>query len=153
MCDSSGAFALCLHAAGLYRLHASSLGYASPISAPVQVGTRGDVAVMLPLALPPVLLDTLAATTTRQVSYLVQEGFYPREAWGWGYFLDRQALDRRGGLGMAIALDDVPGIRPIGSSDVIFASGATMFLRGVACPASCWTALCCAWEGPLAMAR
>jgi hypothetical protein len=134
VCDSSGAFALRLPAAGLYRLHSRSLGYAGRISAPVQVGMRGDVAVMLPLGPSPVLLDTLTATATRQVPFLVQEGFYRREAKGWGYFLDRDARDRRGDLGMAIALDDLPGVRLIGSHDVVFLSGTTMFLRGGCMP-------------------
>ncbi len=133
-----GRFVVRAPVAGFYRLRASALGYAPATRDSLDVSSKGEITLVVRIGAQPLPLDTLTATATRLVPWLAQEGFYRRQAQGWGYFLDEKAIDSLHPFKTSDLLYGLAGIRVVCSGslacDFLTPAGRTMFLRGVCHP-------------------
>ncbi|MCH7564820.1 MAG: carboxypeptidase regulatory-like domain-containing protein [Gemmatimonadetes bacterium] len=96
--DDQGRFSVRLPAPGTYRLAVSRVGYAPARSGLFRVEPDHDVSVDVFLTVQPVSLDSLLVVTKPRVSQLERVGFYRRKRSGFGYFIEREEIERSGAI-------------------------------------------------------
>lgn len=109
---SDGTFVLHLRAPGAYQLQGERVGYITTKSGAVDVETRQTVEVILHLSAEPLTIEPLTVTGRRQpprIRALDNNGFYRREAAGFGKFLRREDIERYANQNLAQVLDRVQG--------------------------------------------
>lgn len=135
---ADGAFMFRLPGAGDYLLRVSRLGYSTKITQPIGVDSTFAASVKLWLAPNAVPLDTLTIVAERivvekQLSFLVDAGFYDRQRMGFGYFFVRAQIDTlhpRVMSDMFYGLSRVQVVcRRLGLCDLLTSSAGTMFIR------------------------
>ncbi len=111
--DSLGAFALRLPAPGTYRLRSSALGYRRGGSARVDLAGTAETKVVLRLVPDPVAIDSITVMAQHRVPWLAREGFYRRQAEGWGHFLDEQHIEAKAPFKFTDLLYGMAGIQVV----------------------------------------
>ena len=115
MTGADGSFAFHLAAVGNYQVRARRIGYASRITQPIPVDTHFASSIQVVLPPNPVPLDTLTVVAEsvaieKRVPWLADEGFYDRRRKGFGYFLDREQIEKKHPLVIADLLEGMPGV-------------------------------------------
>lgn len=99
--------------AGEHRVEVKQVGYQTQIfDLTFEPGAVRRIDAEMPVA--PIALERVEATARRQVPKLSEVGFYQRERFGLGKFMDRNELRRRGahdGSGMQSILRGIPGLQ------------------------------------------
>jgi hypothetical protein len=111
--DVSGSFTFRLSGFGEYRVRAVRIGFAGRVTEPITVDSLFAYTVQLALRPNPVPLDTLRVvaekvTVEKLVPWLVENGFYNRRRWGFGYFLTRKEIERKIPVTMGDVLQGIP---------------------------------------------
>ncbi|HKP75728.1 MAG TPA: TonB-dependent receptor [Longimicrobiaceae bacterium] len=110
---ADGTFTLELRAAGTFRLRGEREGYQASTSQPVPVAVRESVTVELRVSPQPLQIDPLRVTARVQPPkdpVLERNGFYDREAGGFGKFVRREDMDLHPEFNLAHTLARVPGV-------------------------------------------
>ncbi len=114
--DEDGRFFIRAPAAGSYWLRARRIGYASSMTDSFALETGQDTVTELRLLPSPILLDPLEAVGERsRVPRLVREGFYKRQAKGFGYFRTPE---------------DLEALRPVFLEDLFWGMGSVQMRGG-----------------------
>lgn len=109
--DTMGGFRL-RAISGMWTLRVQALGYESVVTPPMMLGEKEHLSVVVlmsakPLALAPL---TVVGRSNRALSQL--EAFYDRKKKNaFGYYLDQDAIEKRGGFDITDVLRSVPGLR------------------------------------------
>lgn len=90
--DSAGWFALQAPAAGRYRVFADRLGYAGVVSDTLEVEAGRRTEVVIRMVPKPVELEAIEVTAERRYMKLEEKGFYRRQAFAPGHFIDAQQI-------------------------------------------------------------
>lgn len=90
--DSTGWFALQAPRDGRYRLFADRLGYAEVVSDTLDVAAGRSTQVLIRMIPKPVELEAIEVTAERRYVKLEEKGFYRRQAFAPGYFIDAQQI-------------------------------------------------------------
>ncbi len=93
--DSTGAFALRLPAPGTFRLRTSALGYRRAGESQITLSPGDETTRELRLVPDPLPVDSITVMAQHRVPWLAREGFYRRQADGWGHFLDEKAIEAK----------------------------------------------------------
>jgi hypothetical protein len=111
--DDAGNFAIRLEGSGTYRLRAERLGYRASVSDTVSVANREAVEVTLRVSPEELALEALTVTRRREpprLRALDVQGFYAREAAGFGKFMRREDFADRGTTDMVHLLTREPSL-------------------------------------------
>jgi hypothetical protein len=137
--DSRGWFTLRAPAPGMYRIHASRIGYREGISQPVDLVASGTVAVELRIATDAVELEPVTVRGRPRSDRLSERGFYERrEMFGpdglkSGYFLEEEDIARGNPFRITdIFQSRIPGVRVTGDGGVVMRLGCqpAIFVNG-----------------------
>jgi hypothetical protein len=110
---ADGTFSITLRVPGTFQLRGERTGYAVSLSRQVEVAARETVTVALRLSSQATAIDPLTVTARAAPPHkraLELNGFYEREASGFGRFLRREDIDRVGSTNMVNVLAAVPGV-------------------------------------------
>ena len=105
----------------------------------MELGGSGDTRVVLRLVPDPVPIDSITVMAQHRVPWLAREGFYRREAEGWGRFLDEKQIEAKAPTRFTDLLYGMRGVQVVCGRmgptlcDVQMA-GSTMFLLKPICP-------------------
>jgi len=130
--SADGRFTFHLPTAANNTLRASAFGYAT-VREPVAVSSAFELTVLVQTAPNPVRLDPYTVVGEKQVPFLAEVGFYHRQRMGFGHFVTRADIDRRGSLVMSDLLRGLLGVRVTCSPppcDVEMRAARTTFTRG-----------------------
>jgi Carboxypeptidase regulatory-like domain/TonB-dependent Receptor Plug Domain len=121
---------------GEYQARFLLPGYRSVLTTPFKLaeGQTTDISPRL-ARLAALGLDTVVVYGQPVPHYL--EDFYRRRRWGWGHFLTRADIERRGALVMSDVLRGLGGVHLACGGrgcDVLMTAANTMFIRGVCRP-------------------
>ncbi len=92
--DRSGTFRLPVPSPGGYRVFVYGMGYAEEVSPILTVLDREGTEITLLLRPDPVALDSLEVVTEARTRQLELAGFYKRKDMGFGYFIEREEIER-----------------------------------------------------------
>ena len=112
--DADGAFVLQLRAPGTYSIQGARTGYGTAVSQTVTLAAGETLEVELRLSVQPLAVEPLTVTARREpprVRALEMNGFYRREALGFGKFLRREDVAPNRTMSVAQALSRVQGAR------------------------------------------
>jgi hypothetical protein len=106
-----GVFAIRAPADGEYRIHFTRPGFRSVSGGPYELRAK-DVALdaLVVMHRAPEELPGLDVEVEGVYPRLVTSGFYERRQKGFGYFLDRDQIERRGQVRMSDLLDPIPNV-------------------------------------------
>lgn len=105
-----GAFTVTAPRDGEYTVRVTRLGYRSISGGPYELlAADSALEVLVVMHRAPVELPGLEAEVEGVSPRLVTNGFYARRERGFGYFVDRLEIERRGNVKLIDLLDQVPG--------------------------------------------
>ena len=108
--DEDGRFSLAELTPGRHEVLFSHLGYAQRSeSIDVEAGRVARVQVVLDVNA--IALNPIEVSVDRRDATLQDRGFYQREEDGWGYFVDREDLEKWNPIDLTDALIRFPGVR------------------------------------------
>ena len=107
--DSRGAFSLTDLLPGLHLVEFTQLGYVTRTDS-IRVVPDRVTNVRVSLSADPVQLDPIEVTVERREVVLQGVGFYRRQEEGFGDFIDRQEIERRGPAEMTDLFSRLPGV-------------------------------------------
>ncbi len=118
--DSAGMYAVLAPSDGLYNIRVRHGGYDMVTTAPLRL--RSGESVLADLFLPQTVfvLDpvTVSASATTVPTVGVLAGFYRRMARGWGHFITREEIQKRGARRISELLHGIPDLRVIQRSEL-----------------------------------
>lgn len=141
--DANGVFSVRAPVAGTYRVHLTRIGYRSLSGGPYDLLEDFTLEARVVMHRAPAQLEALEVEVEGRVPRLVIAGFYERQAEGFGHFLDREEILRRGSISVAHALDRIPRVW-VGKSNELIGTGSmrspTLVFRGgsVDCVPALW---------------
>jgi hypothetical protein len=91
------------------------MGYAPTTTDSVVVQSEREATVNILLGVHPVTLDSLEVVAEPQTRHLELVGFYKRQKKGFGYFIQREEIDRSHAHRITDLLYGLPGVRMVGS--------------------------------------
>lgn len=130
--DSLARFRLVAPDAGSYLLYVRRLGYQSTRSDSLRLNAGDTLRVTVRLFPRPIELDDLTVTAARLDAHLERAGFYDRQRQGWGHFITREEIERRGAVMPSDLLYGLPNVRVIQKT-----SGTDVVMRGAASTQGC----------------
>ena len=111
--QEDGSFLLRAPAPGEYYLYGLAMGYQKTLSGPLLL-EAGDERVMEFRVDPdPLYVDPIEVAAERQVGRLGMVGFYQRQAFGWGLFLDEVAIEESNAIRASELFRRQRGIRVV----------------------------------------
>ncbi len=134
----TGDFTLRAPRKGVYRLHASRLGYDDFASEAIDLRSDPDVSLLVRLSPAPVALPSLTVEAERVVAQLKAVGFYDRKQQGAGRFVTPDVIEKHNFLRVTDLMRYIPGARIIYSGgrpvDVILRGGQALWNGRVCFP-------------------
>jgi hypothetical protein len=117
--DSAGRFTIRVKGAGVYRISAAHLSYATS-TATLDLAEQVQVEVLLRLAVAALELPALEVIARSRApdAFLEQVGFYDRKGAGFGVFLDPDEIERRRPLHTTDLFQRMSGVRVIHSGGI-----------------------------------
>jgi hypothetical protein len=106
-----GRFSLSISSPGTYRLSFSRLGYGTTLTAPFVLGPEEDRDLEVSLPGDPIPMESLGVVGTSRSTKLARTGFYERMGKGFGYFIQREEIDRRHASEVTDLLYGLPNVR------------------------------------------
>src|SRR5881396_2090748 len=139
--SDDGKFKFSVPRAGQYRVLVSRIGYPTVTTKRFVVDSAFTARVSLTLPSTPLTLDIVTVVANgveKRLQYLADAGFYQRRRVGFGHYLTRAEIDRRGPLIFSDLLHDMPGVRVTCTGAhhcaVTMRAATTMFVRGKCSP-------------------
>lgn len=108
--DSTGRFVLKAPRGGRYQVYVDQLSYGVLVSDTLVLRKGERVELLLRVAPVPVALDPMAVTVRREDARLRKAGFYKRERFAMGYFLDPEKVRDEHPFVTSDLLRQVPGV-------------------------------------------
>ncbi len=108
--DEDGAFSVVAPSAGTYTVHFTRTGFRSVSGGPYRLDPAEPLEAVVVLYRAPAVLPGLEVDVQGQSRRLRLAGFYERRAEGFGRFLDRLEIERRGNVRMIDLLEPLPGL-------------------------------------------
>jgi hypothetical protein len=114
--DKHGAFRLEAPGSGRFFVLAEALGYKRTLDGVLELGEGGRVSIDFFLRPEPLGMDSLTVEAERQeiVQHLELQGFYDREAEGFGHFISLEEIEKRNAREYYTLLRGLPNLRVVG---------------------------------------
>jgi hypothetical protein len=117
--DSEGSYVLVAPSMGLYTVRVQRGSYATTNSGPVRLSDGEAIRVDMHLPRPALLLPPVTITAPARAHPTgVLAGFYERMEKGWGYFITREEIEKRGARRISDLLHGIPDVRVIRRSEL-----------------------------------
>ncbi|MGD2121382.1 MAG: carboxypeptidase regulatory-like domain-containing protein [Gemmatimonadota bacterium] len=113
--ELDGGFRLPVPEPGDYRVFVRTMGYAPSLTEPLTVADREEIEVTVFLRADPVALDSLEVVTEARTRQLEMVGFYKRQKKGFGYFIEKEEINRSHASRITDLLYGLPGVRMVGN--------------------------------------
>lgn len=123
--NHEGAFQLVAGEPGDYYVLARALGYRTTLDGVLVLGEGGHIPIAFYIRPQPIEMEGITATAERLQANLRNQGFYRREAEGFGHFITPDELERTAVPDMFELLQRMPGVYARST-----AAGPALFFRG-----------------------
>jgi hypothetical protein len=108
--DRDGSFSILAPRAGAYTVHFTRSGFRSVSGGPYELDPAEPMEAVVVLYRAPAILPGLEVEVEGQSQRLRVAGFYERRDKGFGRFIDRLEIERRGNVRMIDLLEPLPGL-------------------------------------------
>ena len=108
--NRDGSFSIVAPSAGAYTIHFTRIGFRSVSGGPYDLDPAEPMEAVVVLYRAPTILPGLDVAVEGQSNRLRVAGFYDRREEGFGRFIDRLEIERRGNVRMIDLLEPLPGL-------------------------------------------
>jgi hypothetical protein len=109
--DRSGRFAIEAESPGRHTLQSTAVGYHDVTTTGLHLESNRLLEVELRLSPGAMEIERIVVTVTPRLGSLARVGFYERQRFGFGRFIDRNAIEERGAVRTLDLLAGIAGVR------------------------------------------